>query len=98
MAKFGLECAEWPGLAKVAEEAAEVQQVIMKIIAFDGATVHLDGTDLLDKLEEELADLQAAIHHLRRKCRKLTCGVQYDNRFIDKINFFEKIHDNGGPI
>ena len=98
MVKFGLECKEWPGLAKVAEEAAEVQQVIMKIIAFDGSTAHPDGTDLLDALESELADVQAAVHHLRYNCKKLTRDVQYDDRFIDKLNFFTKIYNNGGSI
>lgn len=98
MVKFSLECKEWAGLAKVAEEAAEVTQIISKIIAFDGATIRPDGTDLLNALEEELADLYAALHHLRHKCSILTADGKYDQRFLDKINLFEKIHQNGGPI
>ena len=52
----------WPGLAKIAEEAGEVIQVIGKLMAFPDA-VYPDGTDLKWALTNELGDLKAAIEY-----------------------------------
>lgn len=51
----------WAGLSKLIEEAGEVCQVAGKIIGARGAEDHWDGTHLSDRLEDELADLRAAI-------------------------------------
>jgi hypothetical protein len=51
----------WPGLAKVIEETAELQQVLAKLIATGGQPDYFDGTDLNDSLHCELADTLAAI-------------------------------------
>lgn len=51
----------WPGMSKVIEECGELQQVLGKIIALGGETEHWDGTDLRDRVRDELADLAAAI-------------------------------------
>jgi NTP pyrophosphatase (non-canonical NTP hydrolase) len=53
----------WPGLAKLAEECGEVIQVIGKIIALSGAENydHWDGTNVRERLQEELGDVLAAI-------------------------------------
>lgn len=52
----------WPGLAKLAEECGEVIQVIGKLIAMGGAENydHWDGTQLRDRLQDEIADVLAA--------------------------------------
>ncbi len=50
----------WPGLSKLVEEMGEVQQVLGKLIATGGESAHWDGTDLRQRLREELADLKAA--------------------------------------
>lgn len=50
-----------PGLAKLAEEAGEVQQVIGKLMMTGGAAAHWDGSDLIQRLKEEMADLMAAM-------------------------------------
>lgn len=52
---------EWPGVAKLMEEAAETIQVCAKLMATEGANEHWDHTDLTERLTEELGDLQAAI-------------------------------------
>lgn len=51
----------WPGLAKIVEEAGETQQVIGKFFGSAGVEDHFDGTNLRDRLVDELADLRAAI-------------------------------------
>ncbi len=50
----------WPGLAKLAEESGELLQVIGKIAAFPGGG-HPDGTDVVERLHDELADVAAAV-------------------------------------
>lgn len=53
----------WPGLSKLIEECGEVLQIAGKLIATRGESTHWDGDgDLVERLEEELADLLAAIH------------------------------------
>lgn len=51
----------WPGVAKLAEEAGEFQQVFGKLIATDGEAKHWDGSDLRARLIEEAGDLYAAV-------------------------------------
>lgn len=58
---FGYGSSVWPGVAKVIEECGEVQQVCGKLIATGGGLDHWDGTNLRHRLQEEIADLQAAL-------------------------------------
>ncbi len=51
----------WTGLSKLIEESGEVVQVCGKILGTGGRLNHWDGTNLQERLEEELAVLQAAI-------------------------------------
>lgn len=50
-----------PGAAKVLEEMGELQQVLGKFLATGGSPEHWDGSDLRQRLIEELGDLSAAI-------------------------------------
>lgn len=50
----------WPGLSKLTEESGEVGQVVGKLIATGGKPAHWDGTNLRERLQEEIADLMAA--------------------------------------
>lgn len=52
---------EWNGLSKLIEECGEVLQVAGKIIGAEGKPDHYDGTDLRQRLENEMADLLAAL-------------------------------------
>ncbi len=61
MGPFGFGASVWPGIAKVIEECGEVQQVCGKLIQMDGGSDHWDGTNLRLRLQEEIADLQAAL-------------------------------------
>jgi len=58
---YSIGSGHWPGLAKVAEECAEVIQVVGKIIAANGEPAHWDGSDLRARLEDEIADARAAM-------------------------------------
>ncbi len=51
---------EWPGLAKLAEEAGEVLAVVGRLMATHGERTHFDGSDLRTSFLRELADLRAA--------------------------------------
>lgn len=51
----------WPGLSKLIEECGEVLQIAGKLIATSGELKHWDGSNLADRLVEELGDLSAAI-------------------------------------
>jgi len=51
----------WPGLAKLAEEAGELIQVLAKLVGASGRERYYDGTDLRERLVEECGDLTAAI-------------------------------------
>lgn len=78
----------WPGLSKLIEEAGEVSQVAGKILGTGGKAEHWDGTNLRDRMEEELADLMAAcdfvIQHNNLNEEKI------GNRVIAKLAVFEK--------
>ena len=58
---FAIGSGTWPGISKLVEELGEVAQVAGKLIATGGEPRHWDGTDLRTRLEDELADLEAAI-------------------------------------
>lgn len=60
-AGFAIGSRTWPGISKLVEELGEVAQVAGKLIATGGQARHWDGTDLRTRLEDELADLSAAI-------------------------------------
>lgn len=52
-----------PGLSKLIEECGEVQQVAGKIIGAGGMVKHWDGSDLAQRLTEEMADVVAVIEY-----------------------------------
>ncbi|GLZ43056.1 hypothetical protein [Actinokineospora sp. NBRC 105648] len=52
---------QWPGTSRVIEEAGELIQVLGKLIGAGGRTAHWDGSNLVDRLTEEIGDLRAAL-------------------------------------
>lgn len=80
----------WPGLSKLIEEAGEVQQVAGKLIMTGGDPGHWDGSDLRERLTEELADLQAAIEFVSEHGH-LDVDKLYERR-ADKLRLFRKWH------
>lgn len=65
---FSIGSTAWPGLSKLIEECGEVAQVVGKIIGAYPEVEHWDGTNLRTRLEEELADLSAAIVFVKQRC------------------------------
>lgn len=52
------------GLAKLSEELGELQQVVGKKLAYPDVQSHPDGTVLDNRLEDEMADVLAAIKYV----------------------------------
>lgn len=82
--KIGATC--WPGIGKLVEESGEVQQVAGKLLGTGGQHLHWDGTNLVERLEDELADLQAAIDFVIAQ-NKLNAG-RVEARRIEKLATF----------
>lgn len=90
---FGIGSDSMPGFSKLIEEAGETLQEVGKIIGAASLGEHWDGKgDLKDRLEDELADLQAAILFVRKhnnlNYRKI------EKRIIKKFDKFERWHFN----
>ena len=78
----------WSGISKLIEEAGEVTQVCGKLIAIAGHTEHWDGTDLRERLENELADLSAAIEFVVG--RNELDAKRMNARSMEKLELFVK--------
>lgn len=88
---FGIGSDVWPGLAKVVEESSETLTEVGKLMAFPEGD-HPDGKgDMRTRLEDELADLQAAIDYVK--------GANYldlegmERRTVKKLNLFHRWHN-----
>lgn len=60
----GVGSPNWPGLLKLMEETAELQQILAKIAASEG-TDHWSG-DLTPNLLDELGDVSASLMYFKR--------------------------------
>jgi NTP pyrophosphatase (non-canonical NTP hydrolase) len=80
----------WPGLGKLSEECGELLQVCGKLIGSGGVYHHWDGTHLLLRMEEEAADVLAAIDFLREHNR--LDGENIERRRKFKLEQFNKWH------
>lgn len=80
----------WPGLSKLIEECGEVVQVAGKLLGTGGNTNHWDGTDLRERLQEEVADVIAAAQFVVEQC-KLDPYVIND-RTREKLLLFDMWH------
>ena len=83
---------KWPGLSKLIEECGEVLQVAGKIMGTGGNVNHWDGTKLDERLEEELADLQAAVWFVQDHCSQHR--IRINNRAVVKLKMFNEWHDS----
>lgn len=76
------------------EEMGELQQVFGKLIALDGVENydHWDGTNLVERMTEELGDVLAAITFVVDNNEVLSRG-DIQQRCVRKIDQFDKWHD-----
>lgn len=51
----------WPGASRIIEECGELLQVLGKLQGAGGRAEHWDGSDLPQRLVEEIGDVQAAL-------------------------------------
>lgn len=82
----------WPGLAKLAEEAGELVQVLAKVVGASGRDTYYDGTDLRARLAEECGDLLAAVTFFVSE-NGLEAPV--DARARAKLELFRRWHAEG---
>lgn len=92
---FSIGSDRWPGLSKLIEEMGEVQQVVGKLIATGGEAKHWDGTDLRDRLQEELGDLLGAIAFVEDHCGLDQWAIA--ERALRKRRLFDKWHEDQRP-
>lgn len=92
-APFTFGADEWPGLAKLAEECGELQQVIGKLMAFPEGE-HPDGAALAGRLADELADVAAASTYVRAHAEQLQpLWRRIADRIAMKFQRFERWHE-----
>lgn len=82
----------WPGTSKLLEEMGELNQVLGKLMGVGGDThqTHWDGTDLRERLHEELADVSAALQFFILT-NELDLNIILD-RTVQKRRLFETWH------
>ena len=91
---FSIGGTTWPGISKLIKEMGELGQVIGKLIATHGDPGHWDGSDLVERLHEELGDVEAAIQFLKE-----VNGLdqdQIDARREKKVALFRTWHEEQG--
>ncbi len=92
---FSIASKEWPGLSKLSEECGEVVQVIGKLMGTQGSVHHWDGTNLRDRLIEEIGDCWAA-------CAFAAMQNDIYNEVVErmqmKLTLFEKWQREGEPL
>jgi hypothetical protein len=96
-APFVIGTDEWPGVAKLIEECGELSevlgglvQVLAKLIAFPDQ-LHPDGTDIIERLHEEIADVSASIDFLVANNRGLDPS-KIGKRAAMKLERFRQWH------
>lgn len=90
---FAIGDKEWPGISKLVEECGETLQVCGKLMGAAGQEQHWDGSNLHVRLEEELADLTAAILFVREL--NALDGKRYAQRVEKKLARFRAWHEHG---
>ncbi|MBO0610879.1 hypothetical protein [Myceligenerans salitolerans] len=81
----------WPGASRIIEECGELLQVLGKLIGSGGSTAHWDGTDLGERLADEISDTRAALDYFI-SANNLPADV-IDERTARKRAQYEKWHE-----
>jgi NTP pyrophosphatase (non-canonical NTP hydrolase) len=90
VSEFCIGSKKWPGLSKLIEECGELLQVAGKLIGSEGKVKHFDGSDLKERLEEELSDVRAAMVFFIQT--NGLNGGKIDTRARQKLEMFHTWH------
>lgn len=93
---FSIGSRVWPGVSKLLEEMGEVGQVLGKLVGAGGEIHHWDGTNLKERLEDELGDALAAIIFVVRHCGLNVERITHRREI--KLATFEDWHLNQVPL
>ncbi len=85
----------WPGMSKLIEEMGELGQVLGKIMGTGGEAKHWDGSNLRERVVEELADVYAAVLFFVTQNLTHEERVVWSNRVGAKLVLFNKWHAGG---
>lgn len=89
---FSIGSTVWPGTSKVIEEMGEALQVFGKLLGTRGGTSHWDGSDLRERLVEELGDVLGAIGFFAHANLSVPELIDTNERSAAKMRLFEKWH------
>src|ERR1700677_2309483 len=90
---FSIGSQVWPGASKLIEEMGELQQVLGKLLGTAGEVKHWDGTDLKERLKEEMADVQSAILFFQAKSFSEEDIREVADRRMKKLETFIRWHE-----
>lgn len=83
----------WPGTSRLVEECGELLQVLGKLIGATGQAKHWDGTDLRERLIDEIADVQAALDFFAAANDLPASAIEA--RAEEKLEQYNKWHQAG---
>lgn len=89
---FSIGNTAWSGTSKLIEEMGELQQVLGKLIGSRGETTHYDGSDLRQRLVEEMGDLRASLEFFIESNMSLKEAQDISVRSAKKLERFRKWH------
>lgn len=93
---FSIGSGVWPGASKVVEEVGELLQVIGKLIATHGDAKHFDGSNLRERVIDEIADVEAALAFFRKQNLTTDEVTREGVRYTEKLALFEQWHREQG--
>jgi NTP pyrophosphatase (non-canonical NTP hydrolase) len=88
--KFYIGARLWPGISKLVEECGEVIQIAGKLLGTGGEEQHFSGLNLRAALQEEIADVLAAIGYVIEHCNLDRAAIR--ERAMAKRKVFETWH------
>ena len=86
----------WPGISKLVEECGEVLQICGKLVGTGGEPNHWDGSNLTERLQDEMADVIAAIWFVAKANELDEAAIQ--KRVYEKTRQFYRWQETPEPL